>query len=73
MGSDLKLHDKLTGLKLSATRVKGPVKANIQYSFDAPYPIPGELLPQNCCDTRANIAAFNRINQYLKDRIVLLD
>ena len=73
MGSDLKLHDKLTGLKLSASRAKGAVGASIQYSFDAPGPIPRELLPENCCDTRASIAAFNRINQYLKDRIVLLD
>jgi len=73
MDSDLKLHDKLTGLKLSATRVRGPVRAGIQYSFHAPCPIPPELLPESCGDTRANIAAFNRINQYLKDRIVLLD
>ncbi len=73
MGSDLKLHDKLTGLKLSTIRVKGAVRATIQYLFDAPCPIPPDMLPDDSRDTRANIAAFNRINQYLKDRIVLLD
>ena len=73
MNSDLKLHDKLTGLKMSATRVKGPVKATFHYSFTAPYPIPAELLPEDCANPRASIAAFDRINRYLKDRIVLID
>jgi hypothetical protein len=73
MNSDLKLHDKFTGLKMSATRVKGPVKAVFHYSFTAPYPIPAELLPEDSGDSRASIAAFDRINRYLKDRIVLID
>lgn len=73
MGSDLKLHDRVTGLKMCAIRIKGPVKSSILYSFTAPHPIPAELLPQNCSDTRASIAAFGRINQYLKRQIVFLD
>ncbi|QUD90487.1 hypothetical protein [Phenylobacterium montanum] len=73
MDSELKLHDKLTGLKMRATRVKAEQKSRLHYSFSAPYPIPEELLPADRASARACIAAFGKINAYLKDRIVLID
>jgi hypothetical protein len=73
MGLDLKLHDTVTGLKLFSTRIRNSGKASIRYSFEAPHTIPVELVPENQWDTRANVAAFARINRFLKDRIVFID
>lgn len=71
--SAIKLHDKFTGLRLLARRVGAFPNTVIQFGFDAPRPIPAELIPANVADPRANIDAFQRINAYLQSRIVELD